>query len=74
MVDDVIGTGWANTEFRSYQFTEETGDNASIVETAFSRERRRGTEKPLSKTEQMELRETTHKAWEKSGLQIQSKV
>ena len=70
----MAGTGWANTEFRSYQFTEEPDDNASIIETAFSRELRHGTEKPLSKTEQMELREAAHKSWELDGYQISGKV
>ena len=45
-------------------FSEEEGDNASIVETAISRESRRGSEKPLSKEERMELRETAKKTWE----------
>jgi len=68
------GTGWANTEFRSFQFLEEGGDNASIVETEESKERRKGTEHPLGKTEQMELRETAHRTWEKAGYVVQSKV
>lgn len=68
-----IGTGWANTEFRSYEFSKKAGDDTSLVETTASREGRRGTEKPLSKTEQMELRETTNKSWESSGY-VQSKV
>ncbi|KAL9116489.1 MAG: hypothetical protein Q9187_006985 [Circinaria calcarea] len=67
------GTGWSNTEFRSYQFSDETGDDTSLVETKASRDGRRGTEKPLSKTEQMELRETTNKSWENNGY-VQSKV
>lgn len=68
-----IGTGWSNTEFRSYQFSNETGDDTSLVETKASRDGRRGTEKPLSKTEQMELREITNKTWETNGY-VQSKV
>jgi len=66
------GTGWSNTEFRSYTFTDDA-ENASIVETPESRELRAGTEHPLGPTEQMELRETTHKRWEQNGL-IQAKV
>lgn len=45
------GTGWSNTEFRSYTFSDEdhnadlegqavNGDNATLVETAESRQRR----------------------------------
>lgn len=47
------GTGWSNTEFRSYTFVEEEGDNAAIVETKESRARR--VEHPLGRTEQMEF-------------------
>ncbi len=65
------GTGWANTEFRSYRFKDpqdpQNDDNASLVETNESRHRRRGTEKPLTDTEKMELRETTEKSWETEG-------
>ena len=68
-----IGTGWANTEFRSYQFLDGS-DRSSVVETKESRELRRGTEKPLSETEQMELQATTKKTWENKGYQIQAKV
>ncbi|KAI9808882.1 MAG: hypothetical protein M1827_007157 [Pycnora praestabilis] len=78
--DKFQGTGWANIEFRSFTFAPDRedvdgADNASIVETSESRERRRWTEKPLSKTEQTQLMETTHKKWEQNGLQqIQAKV
>ncbi len=68
------GTGWANTETRSYRFPDENDENAPLEETSESREARRGTEKPLSKTEQLELREATHRSWEKDGFQHQSKV
>ena len=52
----------------------ETGTHASMIETAESLNRRRGTEKPLSATEQRELKATTNKTWENSGWMIQSKV
>lgn len=52
------GTGWANTEFRSYEFV---GNEDSLEETVASRERRRGTETPLSKDEQRELRATAER-------------
>ncbi|KAI9787844.1 MAG: hypothetical protein M1816_007411 [Peltula sp. TS41687] len=58
------GTGWENTEFRSYQFMDEGGDNASLAETQESSQRRRGTEKPLTNDEQLQLRVATEKAWE----------
>jgi broad specificity phosphatase PhoE len=44
---DFPGTGWNNTEFRTYVF-----DGQSMVETEESRQRRVG-EMPLSKTEKM---------------------
>ena len=68
------GTGWENTEYRSYKFKDEQDDDASLVETTASRERRRGTEKPLSQTEQMELEATHHKKGENGGFQLHSKV
>lgn len=68
------GTGWSNTEYRSYKFKDEKDDNASLVETTESMERRRGTEKPLSQTEQMELEATHHKKGENGSFQLQSKV
>lgn len=52
------GTGWANTEFRSYNFVAPDGSDAdaSLVETKESRNMRKGEEKPLSADEQRELR------------------
>ena len=64
VLNSTSGTGWANVEYRTYQFTNEEGDDASLAETAHSKEARRGTEKPLTKTEQMELKETAQKIWE----------
>ena len=59
--DKHFGTGWENGEFRSYQFVDggnDDDDPASLVETNESRQRRVGTEIPLTETELMELRET----------------
>ena len=69
--DKLPGTGWENTEFRSYEFVEDDGkgeDTASLRETEESRRRRHGDEKPLTRTEQMELRETTLKGWHGEGF------
>lgn len=52
------GTGWDNTEFRSYTFVEEEGDNAAIVETEASKARR--VEHPPGKTEQKELEQVAN--------------
>ncbi|KAG0651549.1 Phosphoglycerate mutase [Hyphodiscus hymeniophilus] len=63
------GTGWANTEFRSYEFLSATDEAASLVETRESRERRKGTEKPLSADEQRELKAAAEREWRDSGFQ-----
>lgn len=76
LLTDPVGTGWANTEFRSYHFieAEEDDGNASMTETAESSHRRRGTEKPLTKAERLQLRETAMKTWKSQGLQVESEV
>lgn len=61
------GTGWANTEFRSYTFDPASGDAASIIETGESRTRRRGTEKPLGESEQRNLKRTAAKDVQDTG-------
>ena len=38
-----------------------------MKEITESRERRKGSEQPLTHTEQMELKETTHEEWGKNG-------
>ncbi|KAI0421638.1 histidine phosphatase superfamily [Xylaria grammica] len=52
------GTGWENTEYRSYAFADETGQdpNASLAELPESRRRRQGSEIPLTGTEMREMR------------------
>ncbi|PQE17712.1 Histidine phosphatase superfamily clade-1 protein [Rutstroemia sp. NJR-2017a BVV2] len=64
------GTGWENTEFRSYRFVDEKGDdaNASVKETRESRERRNGSEKELTREEQENLRRVTEDSWGGGGL------
>ncbi|KAH9907504.1 phosphoglycerate mutase-like protein [Xylariomycetidae sp. FL2044] len=56
-VPERAGTGWANTEVRSYEFADPTGEdpNASLKETQTSRRSRMGSAIPLTETEQMEL-------------------
>ena len=56
-----VGTGWAHTEFRSYTFVSENDEDASVVETFKSRERRLGEEIPLTATEQMEFKRVAEK-------------
>ncbi|KAK8085143.1 hypothetical protein PG997_006414 [Apiospora hydei] len=56
---DMIGTGWSNTEFRSYEFADSKYEdpNASLRETKLSRRERRGSAIPLTETEQFQLQE-----------------
>lgn len=58
------GTGWANTEFRSYQFVDAEGNdmNASFLETKESRERRKGSAQPLTADEQRTLKASAERA------------
>ncbi|KAF2227415.1 histidine phosphatase superfamily [Elsinoe ampelina] len=65
--DRFAGTGWANTEWRTYTFRSAT--EATFVETPDSLSRRAGTEKPLGKEEQKNLQRTTAKQWEEQGYQ-----
>jgi len=60
-MNPTAGTGWDNTEWRSYEFVaggagEEDDGEAALRETRVSWRRRRGSAKGLSETEQMELR------------------
>lgn len=62
------GTGWANTEFRSYQFVVgEEGDNASFTETTESYLRRRGEETLLTDAEKLQLSSTAKASWATAG-------
>jgi broad specificity phosphatase PhoE len=64
------GTGWANTECRSYGFEdlEGEGGDASLVETKESRHRRRGSEIPLTRDEQRELRASAEREQVEQGF------
>ncbi len=67
--DQFVGTGWANTEYRSYEFVSDVDEGASLQETSESRTRRLGKEIPLTADEQRELRATAEKGWQASGFQ-----
>jgi broad specificity phosphatase PhoE len=60
-MNPAAGTGWANTEWRTYEFVDAKGEDpeASLRETKVSWRRRRGSAQPLTETEQMELRVAT---------------
>ena len=67
------GTGWSNTEFRSYQFSSYQPDEAHIVETPESRHRRHGDEKPLDHNEATQLKRTTTLEREKESKEYLEK-
>ncbi|KUM62506.1 hypothetical protein ACN42_g4579 [Penicillium freii] len=75
------GTGWSNTEYRTFSFSEEThtddlegypldGDNASLEETIDSRQRRGKTGPMPSREEQKTLYKKGTKGWDDQGLQM----
>lgn len=66
-MDRFAGTGWSNTEYRSYTFKSAT--EPTLIETPESRERRIGKEKPLSKEEQKNLQRSSTKQLEQQGYQ-----
>ncbi|KAF1981552.1 phosphoglycerate mutase family protein-like protein [Aulographum hederae CBS 113979] len=72
--DKFVGTGWANTEFRSYTFDPNGGANASLVETQESLQRRAGDSKRLSETEQRNLKLTAQKSWQAEGFTAKTGV
>jgi len=65
--DRFVGTGWSNTEWRSYEFASEDDRSASLRELEESRGRR--GEKPLSEAEQRNLKDSAEKEWQSSGFQ-----
>ena len=68
------GTGWANTEYRSFAFEANDDVNAGIRETAESRKRRGKTGRQPSRAEQRHMFETAMQQWENQGMQDGSKV
>jgi hypothetical protein len=75
------GTGWANTEFRTYKFTESVddddlygrkieGDNASILETVESRKRRDKYGEPPPRELQKQFFVQAMTGWENQVLSI----
>jgi hypothetical protein len=75
------GTGWSNTEFRSFHFSEEhhkddlegyelDGDNATLVETTESRHRRGKNGLTPSRDQQRTLYKIGTQGWDDQGLQL----
>jgi hypothetical protein len=67
------GTGWENTEWRSYAFVPRS-EGASLRETRESMVRRRGSERGLTEDEQRELRASREREWRESGFQSDAKL
>ncbi len=63
------GTGWANCEYRSFEFQSMGDARASVRELPESRERRRGSERDLSADEHRELRAAAEREWVLAGFQ-----
>lgn len=61
------GTGWANTEYRSYTFSSADPAGAHLVETPESLRRRMGNDKPLDGSEQTQLKRTAMMDWMARG-------
>ncbi|KAL1966934.1 hypothetical protein VTN77DRAFT_3678 [Rasamsonia byssochlamydoides] len=73
------GTGWLNTEYRTYQFSDSIdtedlegnpvdGDNATLIETAESRQRRRKSPVPPSREQQRVFYKQGLEGWDSQGL------
>jgi broad specificity phosphatase PhoE len=73
-MDPSKGTGWENTEYRTYEFVDPSGNdpNATLRETNPSWRRRRGSSIPLTEQEQMELRSLEAKRIQKELDEIDS--
>ncbi|GAM34383.1 hypothetical protein TCE0_015r01931 [Talaromyces pinophilus] len=79
------GTGWVNTEYRTYKFSDsidtediegnkvEGGDDFTIIETPESRERRGKPAQAPSRAEEKVLYRKGIDGWEAQGLQPSSK-
>ncbi|KAL8761667.1 MAG: hypothetical protein Q9194_007666, partial [Teloschistes cf. exilis] len=70
-----VGTGWENTEFRTYRFVDaDDDDSIPMQETTESYQRRKHTVIPLTKEEKTQLRETATKMWQEQGYEKASKA
>ncbi|KAJ5661925.1 uncharacterized protein N7477_009541 [Penicillium maclennaniae] len=75
------GTGWMNTEYRTFTFSDEEhkhdldghpldGDNATLIETGESRERRGKTGPTPDREQQKTLYMIGTQGWDNQGLQL----
>ncbi|KAI9762427.1 MAG: hypothetical protein M4579_000403 [Chaenotheca gracillima] len=66
------GTGWSNTEFRTFRITNARGDNPFLKETRESEDHRLGHETALTFQDQVELHRVAEKDNEAQTLQMES--
>ncbi|KAG4032812.1 hypothetical protein MFRU_006g02760 [Monilinia fructicola] len=66
-----VGTGWSNTEYRSYHFSTPglRDPDAALTETQESRRRRKGAERALTADEQRTLKLVAEDGWQRDGFQ-----
>lgn len=75
------GTGWVNTEYRTYTFSDQIdledlegnkldSDNASLIETPESRQRRGKKGPTADREKQKELYKKGVQGWDDQGLQL----
>ncbi|KKY13442.1 putative phosphoglycerate mutase family protein [Diplodia seriata] len=65
--DKYCGTGWANTEYRTYTFVPDSGDEARILETPESRAKRGAA--PFSDAENLKMKALAEKEWLAQGFE-----
>ena len=68
------GTGWSNAEFRTYQYSDESLESDSLVETADSRKRRGKEDAPPTREEQEQLFKEGMQSWGDQGLQVPTRM
>lgn len=68
---NLVGTGWANTEYRTYTFVPNSGDEARIIETPESRAKRGAS--PFSEEENRKLKEMAEREWLTQEFENQTK-
>lgn len=64
------GTGWANTEYRTYRYVDEDEDSDELIETSASRHSRGKLDPRPTREEQRELYHRCRKHWAEDGVEL----
>ena len=72
--DRFQGTGWANTECRSYNFSGYKPEEGHLIETSESRRRRLGDDKPFDHNETTQLKRVSTLEREKQAKELSEKA